>query len=86
MSAADLSDDVLAATARQRLIALFVVYDSSALTKVDRLLGEFSGRERNLFRVLASRFGISLDQALHVGTSAPYVAVFPMNHVIQRRD
>ena len=55
-------------TARERLIALLVVYDSPSLSKVDALLAEFVGRELDLFVALGKRFGVSTQQALNIGT------------------
>ncbi len=54
-------------TAKERLIALFVVYEPQSLPKVEPMLREFKGRERDLFRALGRRFGISTVEALSVG-------------------
>ncbi len=54
-------------TAKERLIALLVVYEPESLQKVEPMLREFKGRERDLFRALGRRFGISTVEALSVG-------------------
>lgn len=54
-------------SAKERLIAFMVVYDPSGLGRVDDLLREFKGRERDLFRALGRKFGLTTAQALSVG-------------------
>ncbi len=57
-------------TAKERLIAFLVVYEASSLQKADRLLSEYRGCERDLFRMLGKRYGLSTTQALNVGERA----------------
>jgi hypothetical protein len=71
-------------SAKERLIAFLVVYESASLQNADKLLSEFRGRERDLFRILGRRYGLSTTQALNVGVSLLGVIlcnlVFPFDH------
>jgi hypothetical protein len=54
-------------SAKERLLAFLVVYEPESLTHAHRMLKIYRGRERDLFRELGRKYGLSTAEALSVG-------------------